>query len=40
MLYSKNLFLSDDFGLGLLFVAAVDDGDNGLGEVDEGEAGG
>ena len=32
--------MSDDFRLGLFFVAAVDNGDNGLGEVDEGEAGG
>ena len=32
--------MSDDFRLGLFLVAAVDNGDNGLGEVDEGEAGG
>ena len=33
-------FLADDLGLGALFVAAVDDGDDGLGEIDEGQTGG
>ena len=35
-----SLFHADDFRLGLLLVAAVDDGDDGLGEIDEGQTGG
>ena len=34
------LFHANDPGLGLLLVAAVDDGDNGLGEIDESQTGG
>ena len=33
-----SLFHADDFRLGLFLVAAVDDGDDSLGEVDESEA--
>ena len=34
------LLLPDDLCFGLLFIAAVDDGDYCLGQIDEGEAGG